>query len=62
MVDAAGAREVLVSEHDILDGIAWSLAPSADEIGSDYAQAWPEFEGSGDAEVWDAATGDGVAE
>ena len=26
VVDAAAAGEVLVSEHDILDGIAWSLA------------------------------------
>ena len=26
VVDAATAGEVLVSEHDILDGIAWSLA------------------------------------
>ncbi len=28
IVAAAGAREVLVSEHDILDGIAWSVARS----------------------------------
>ena len=26
VVDAAAVDEVLVSEHDILDGIAWSLA------------------------------------
>ena len=26
VVDASGCDEVLVSEHDILDGIAWSLA------------------------------------
>jgi exopolyphosphatase / guanosine-5'-triphosphate,3'-diphosphate pyrophosphatase len=26
IIDATGAAEVLVSEHDILDGIAWSLA------------------------------------
>ncbi len=26
VVDAAAADEVLVSEHDILDGIAWSIA------------------------------------
>jgi len=28
VVDATGCSEVLVSEHDILDGIAWSLAES----------------------------------
>ncbi|WP_026874921.1 Ppx/GppA phosphatase family protein [Jiangella gansuensis] len=28
VVDRAGVDEVLVSEHDILDGIAWSLAPA----------------------------------
>jgi exopolyphosphatase/guanosine-5'-triphosphate,3'-diphosphate pyrophosphatase len=26
VIRRAGAGEVLVSEHDILDGIAWSLA------------------------------------
>jgi hypothetical protein len=25
-----GFGEVLVSEHDILDGLAWSLAPGTD--------------------------------
>ena len=26
IMDATGAREVLVSEHDILDGVAWCVA------------------------------------
>jgi exopolyphosphatase / guanosine-5'-triphosphate,3'-diphosphate pyrophosphatase len=29
VVDRTGVEEVLVSEHDILDGIAWSLLPGA---------------------------------
>ncbi len=34
----------------------------ANEIGSDYAQAWQEFEASGDADVWAVAAGDAVAD
>ncbi len=30
IMDATGAAEVLVSEHDILDGVAWSVAREAD--------------------------------
>lgn len=30
IMDATGASEVLVSEHDILDGVAWSVARGAD--------------------------------
>jgi exopolyphosphatase/guanosine-5'-triphosphate,3'-diphosphate pyrophosphatase len=26
LVDEVGAPEVVISEHDILDGIAWSIA------------------------------------
>ncbi|MEO3976269.1 Ppx/GppA phosphatase family protein [Streptomyces sp. CAU 1734] len=29
IMERTGAREVVVSEHDILDGIAWSLVPAA---------------------------------
>ena len=28
-MERTGAQEVVVSEHDILDGIAWSIAVSA---------------------------------
>jgi exopolyphosphatase/guanosine-5'-triphosphate,3'-diphosphate pyrophosphatase len=28
VVDRTGVDDVLVSEHDILDGIAWSLMPT----------------------------------
>jgi Arc/MetJ-type ribon-helix-helix transcriptional regulator len=30
-------------------------------LGADYADAWKEWSESGDAEVWDAVTGDGLA-
>ena len=30
LMDEVGAAEVVVSEHDILDGIAWSDSPAAD--------------------------------
>jgi exopolyphosphatase/guanosine-5'-triphosphate,3'-diphosphate pyrophosphatase len=29
IMDEVGAESVVASEHDILDGIAWSLSPSA---------------------------------
>jgi len=30
IMERFGFGEVLVSEHDILDGLAWSLAPGTD--------------------------------
>jgi len=30
IMERFGFGEVLVSEHDMLDGLAWSLAPGAD--------------------------------
>ncbi|CAM5698131.1 hypothetical protein SPURM210S_02931 [Streptomyces purpurascens] len=38
IMERFGAEEVVVSEHDILDGIAWSVAQAASE------QAWITFE------------------
>jgi Arc/MetJ-type ribon-helix-helix transcriptional regulator len=32
------------------------------ELESAYTEAWDEWAGSGDAELWDAATGDGLAD
>jgi Arc/MetJ-type ribon-helix-helix transcriptional regulator len=32
----------------------------ASELGADYEDAWAEWATSGDAELWDAATADGV--
>ncbi len=32
----------------------------ATELGPAYAEAWEEWEASGDAEVWDTAVGDGI--
>jgi Arc/MetJ-type ribon-helix-helix transcriptional regulator len=32
----------------------------AAELGPAYAEAWTEWQASGDAEVWEAATGDGI--
>lgn len=34
IMDATGAPDVLVSEHDILDGVAWSVAARAEGAGS----------------------------
>ncbi|HEX9642438.1 MAG TPA: ribbon-helix-helix domain-containing protein [Acidimicrobiia bacterium] len=33
----------------------------ASELAADYANAWKEWSESGDAEAWDAGTGDGLA-
>ncbi len=33
----------------------------ATELAPAYAEAWEEWEASGDAEVWDSAVGDGIA-
>ena len=33
----------------------------ASELGRDYAEAWEEWAESGEADVWDAAVGDGLA-
>lgn len=33
----------------------------ATELGADYANAWGEWSDSGDADVWDAAVGDGLS-
>ena len=33
----------------------------ASELGADYVNAWKEWSESGDAEAWDAVTGDGLA-
>lgn len=32
----------------------------ATELGPAYAQAWEEWEGAGEAEVWDSVVGDGI--
>ena len=32
----------------------------ATELGPAYAQAWQEWEASGDAEVWESVSGDGL--
>jgi Arc/MetJ-type ribon-helix-helix transcriptional regulator len=32
----------------------------AAELGPAYAEAWAEWEDSGDAEIWDSAVGDGM--
>ena len=32
------------------------------DLGKDYAAAWAEWEGSGDAELWDSVVGDGLAD
>jgi Arc/MetJ-type ribon-helix-helix transcriptional regulator len=32
----------------------------ATELGPAYAQAWEEWEQSGDSEVWESASGDGL--
>ena len=32
----------------------------ASELGPAYAQAWEEWEAGGDAEVWEAVSGDGI--
>lgn len=32
----------------------------ASELGADYSEAWSEWAASGDADAWDAVTGDGV--
>lgn len=32
----------------------------AAELGPAYAEAWEEWDASGDAEVWDSAAGDGI--
>ena len=49
IMDATGAAEVLVSEHDILDGVAWSVAAeqAADAVAQDdpVAAADPVAEG-----------------
>jgi exopolyphosphatase/pppGpp-phosphohydrolase len=49
IMDATGATEVLVSEHDILDGVAWSVAAqqAADPVAQDdpVAAADPVAEG-----------------
>lgn len=33
----------------------------AAELGAEYQSAWEEWESSGEADVWDPATGDGLA-
>ncbi len=33
----------------------------ATELGPAYAQAWTEWEAGGDAEIWEPASGDGLA-
>ena len=33
----------------------------ASELGDDYADAWQEWSDSGDAEIWEAVAGDGLA-
>jgi Arc/MetJ-type ribon-helix-helix transcriptional regulator len=32
----------------------------ASELGPAYAEAWAEWQSSGDAEVWDSVVGDGI--
>ncbi len=32
----------------------------ATELGPAYAEAWEEWEASGDADMWDSAVGDGI--
>ncbi len=32
------------------------------ELESDYAQAWQEWEASGEQQVWESAAGDGLAD
>lgn len=32
----------------------------ASELGSDYAQAWDEWNAGGDADLWETVTGDGI--
>lgn len=32
----------------------------ANELGPAYAEAWEEWEASGDADVWNSAVGDGI--
>jgi Arc/MetJ-type ribon-helix-helix transcriptional regulator len=33
----------------------------ATELGADYAEAWVEWSGSGDADFWEDVVGDGLA-
>ena len=49
---AAGSRSAVVQR-------AIRLLRAA-ELEPAYAQAWEEWASSGDAEAWDAATGDGI--
>jgi exopolyphosphatase/guanosine-5'-triphosphate,3'-diphosphate pyrophosphatase len=51
-----GRPEVLVSEHDILDGIAWSLVAT-----DGHGDAWPERSPAAEPARWDSTAGNGLS-
>ena len=61
VVDRVGLPEVIASEHDILDGIAWSLAESdrteSDRTGPVRRGAGGEYQGTRRSEPGQARDG-----